>query len=225
VTGGAVEPTPSDPAIAAAADARNQSVMQGEGPVALALAAARDSRHRRAAAVAAATAAAAASLASTAALQNQSTQPVGARAHSPAQEKDSTSGVGRQAPQASAGATAADHDCSTHTSYKNLTTSAEAEHVPPASTGVHAAVADASSNAASTSSSKVLTAGCTNEAASEIAGEGRSSAATVDGIILWSHMDKDKKVHLNDFLANRYGDCVFHDAALFLVQLTHRSAY
>jgi hypothetical protein len=213
VNGGAVEPTPCNPAIAVGADARSQSVMQGEGPVALALAAARDSRHRRAAAVAAATAAAAASLASTAALQNQSTQPVVARANSPIQEKDSTSGVGHQAPQASAGAMQADHDCSTSMSYKNLTASAEAEHVPPAST-VHDAVAAPSSNAASTSSSKVLTAGCMNEAASEIAGEGRSSAATVDGIILWSHMDKDKKVHLNDFLANRYGDC---DAALFLV--------
>jgi hypothetical protein len=155
------------------------------------------------------------------ALQNQSTPPDDARANAAIQEKDSASGVGHQAPQASAGAIEAHHECSTSTSYKNLTASAEAEHVSPAGTAVHDAVAAPSSNAASTSSSKVLTAGCMNEAASEIAGEGRSSAATVDGIILWSHMDKDKKVHLNDFLANRYGDCVFHDAALFLVQLTH----
>ncbi len=66
------------------------------------------------------------------------------------------------------------------------------------------AAAAAPSGDMSALSTTQATTALSKESAADIASDGSSSTATADGIILWSHMDKDKRVHLNDFLAKRY---------------------
>jgi hypothetical protein len=230
-----VEPAARNMAIVKAADDPAQSTFKGDGPVALALAAARDSRHRRAAAVAAATAAAAASLATSAALKKKSTEPVDAHANSSVNFNGDRSVSENQTSQKCSTATEARTaiearmvPCPSNGS-QNLVATAEAEVLPPASTGLQDGVcannttAAPSSDASSALSFKPVASALSNDSAPAIVAAGTSSAAAEDGIIMWSHMEKDKRVHLNDFLANRSPVCSC-DVVLFQFGFDARSS-
>ncbi len=207
------EPAAHNMAIVKTADDPAQSTFKGDGPVALALAAARDSRHRRAAAVAAATAAAAASLATSAALKKKSTEPVDAHANSFVNLDGGSSVNENQTSQKCSTATEASAVPCTSDGSQHLVAHDEAEVLLPASTGpqdgvcANSATAAPSGDASSALSLKPVADALSNDSAPAIVANGTSSAAAEDGIIMWSHMEKDKRVHLNDFLANRSPVC------------------
>jgi hypothetical protein len=181
------------------------TTISNDGPVAAALAAARESRVRRAAAVAAATAAAAASLASA----SEAKKPLSASIDVPSSTSVSTSSFSQSAQQTSKSSAAESVPASVIEWQQPVASAAVHSDLPMSyrtgsdedgSTFAAAAPsghADARSSTAGIAASQVAP-------APDIASDGSSSTATADGIILWSHMEKDKKVHLNDFLANRY---------------------
>jgi hypothetical protein len=204
------EPHSRNAVVDDAQEARTRRSNSGEGPIALALAAARESRHRRAAAVAAATAAASASLASAKSAKHQSTESIAAHAN----------------PACHAEAPITAKECNTYQDnsisheVKALTASSSASkldedvHVdrllPATRSSVEkggkdcATTAAASTDDRNVSFSKKAVVGSSEDVAAVMMTDGSpSTAAAHDGIILWSRMDKDKRVHLNDFLANR----------------------
>jgi hypothetical protein len=187
-------------AVAAEAEvARAQPAISGDGPVALALAAARESRHRRAAAVAAATATATAAAAAAAAAF-RSTVAI--------KSEGSSTTVTHHAPQEHVTEAENCDNCAVAGGTFDQDPKSEIAQVVHASTSsggdadYTAAAAAASDNAPKVASSEISINEPANDATRVITAEGAASAAA-DGIILWSRMERDKRVHLNDFLANR----------------------
>ena len=212
---GSLERVPPAAPIIESAAVQIQPPFGSDGPVAVALAAARESRHRRAAAVAAATAAAAASLANASQANRPSAAPIDVRSSHPA---GLSSNGELSASQETSIRTEVELVSAVGSVFKESVVNAKTALAWPASTGTEGD-SDASSHVAaaliddrSESSSKKAASTLSNRASvvsadvasSVFAGDVSSSAATADGIILWSQMDKDKKVHLNDFLANRF---------------------
>lgn len=204
-----VEPVISKAVVVDGADAHAQSVIKGEGPVALALAAARDSRHRRAAAVAAATAAATASLATAAASKNRPKENVDARVIFPISEQFTGSSSEQNTPQDCPNVPEADAVQCASVGSTQLVSNAEVDRVLSASSCIESAApgvvaAPPSGTPADPLSSHVAAASSSpNDTMSVITAGSSCPPGADDGIILWSRMDKDKKVHLNDFLANK----------------------
>jgi hypothetical protein len=157
-----------------------------DNAIALALAAARENSHRRAVAVAAASAAtsAAASIAAVAA-KHETTVPIHALSN-PTQLDGSNSS--NNAPES--GMLFASESS---LRIPDASSSTEAEPEMRSGSPVHSEY-----DAADVALKNInVSNGCA-------VADNSSSAAAADGIILWSRIDKDKKVHLNDFLANRY---------------------
>ena len=204
------EPDSRNVVVDDAQDARTRHSNSGEGPIALALAAARESRHRRAAAVAAATAAASASLATAKSAKHQSTESVAAHANPASRAEASNAAKERHTYQ----------DNSISHEAKALTASSSASKLdenvdidrllPATRSSVEKGAKDCATAAAASSDdrdvsfSKKAVPGSSEKLAAVAMADGSPSIAVADdGIILWSRMDKDKRVHLNDFLANR----------------------
>jgi hypothetical protein len=206
VSANTVEPVMPKAVVVESADAHAQSAIKGEGPVALALAAARDSRHRRAAAVAAAVAAATASLATEASSKNRTKETVDARAFLSIPEQVTGSCSEQNTRQELPNATEADAVLCASIDPTKLVSSAEVDPVLSACVIESAASGDAAAppigTPADSSSSHDVAASC-KDTVPVMACDSSCSPAADDGIILWSRMDKDKKVHLNDFLANK----------------------
>jgi hypothetical protein len=204
------EPNSRNAVVVDARDSRTQFSNSGEGPVALALAAARESRHRRAAAVAAAAAAASASIATVKSTKQQSTRSIAAQANPAIRAEASNSSSGRQANE--------DNSTSQEANIPSASISTNKPGkffdidgvLPATSTGVKRGEEDGITAAAvpnddcNVTFSKKTFWGSSEDLTSLTTADGFTSAVVSDdGIIMWSRMDKDKRVHLNDFLANR----------------------
>jgi hypothetical protein len=193
--------------VAAAAEASVapvQPTIIGDGPVALALAAARESRHRRAAAVAAATATATAAAAAAAAAASAAAS----RSIAPIKSKGVTTTVPLLTPQEHTTASKASRNSAAGGGVVEQDTKTTISVVPSAGGGGN--TDDSAAVAAAAAPDDIFKASLSKKAIDAPANdeaEGAPSAAADDGIILWSRMDRDKRVHLNDFLANRYGAC------------------
>jgi hypothetical protein len=193
--------------VAAAAEASVapvQPTIIGDGPVALALAAARESRHRRAAAVAAATATATAAAAAAAAAASAAAS----RSIAPIKSKGVTTTVPLLTPQEHTTASKASRNFAAGGGVVEQDTKTTISVVPSAGGGGN--TDDSAAVAAAAAPDDIFKASLSKKAIDAPANdeaEGAPSAAADDGIILWSRMDRDKRVHLNDFLANRYGAC------------------